>query len=59
MQSKAISEGNWIKYRHHEGWIATGIVLREHPDGHFIVGDHNTDADPTPVERDDLIEIVE
>lgn len=54
MNTSRISKGDWIEYRHHEGWIADGKVLEVHPDGHFIVGSHDNDPSPNPVQPDEV-----
>ena len=48
------SEGDWVKYRHHEGWIAEGKVLEVRPDGYLVVGQHDKDPDPNTIDPDNV-----
>lgn len=47
-------EGDWITYRHHEGFGSDGKVLEVRPDGRLVVGAHDGDPDPDLVSTDDV-----
>jgi len=53
------SEGDWVKYRHHEGWTTDGKILEMRPDDVFVVGSHDKDPNPDHVKRGDVIGMVE
>lgn len=39
------SEGDWVQYRHHEGWTTVDKVLEVRPDGKLVVGQHDKDPE--------------
>lgn len=48
------NEGDWVTYRHHEGFGAKGKVLETRPDGYLVVGQHDQDPNPVTVDPDDV-----
>lgn len=48
-------EGDWIKYRHHEGWVTEGKVLETRPDDKYVVGSHDRDPEPNVVDPKKIV----
>ena len=49
-----VQEGDWVKYRHHEGWTVEHKVLEKRPDGKLVVGEHDNDPSPNTISKDDV-----
>jgi len=49
------NEGDWVNYRHHEGWIGIGIIIDVRPDGAYFIGKHKNDSNPNQVEQSEVI----
>lgn len=50
--------GDWVRYRHHEGFTVTRKVLDERPDGILVTGEQNGDPHPDLINPEDVIEEV-
>jgi len=47
-----LSEGDWVKYRGHEGWSVEKKILEKRPDGKLVVGDHDRDPNTHTIEQE-------
>lgn len=48
-------KGDWVRYRHHEGWTATGIIINVRPDEVYVIGDSEQDQNPNPVKESEIV----
>lgn len=54
VKGSRIEEGDWIRYRHHEGYSAESKVLEIRPDDKLVVGEHDHDPSPNTVDVGDV-----
>lgn len=52
------SEGDWVRYRGHEGWTVEKKVLEVRPDGKLVVGQHDNDPNPNTIKPDRVSETI-
>lgn len=48
-------EGDWVKHRSSQGWVAKGKALEVRPDDKLIVGTHDGDPSPVVLDRDKVV----
>jgi hypothetical protein len=49
------NEGDWVEYRHHEGYLADGKILEQRPDGKYVIGQHDEDPNPNTVDSGSVV----